>query len=211
MVQILPEWTDKSKIRIVLQHPDGEKKNHEFITSNRLNRELFIKPASNFKMPSIKKCDFVYKFIDSENKIVLLRIDNMGTYREAFEDWNSSGFMGNNRRAKSVYRRFHGISAPSDIQEVIAGVPSATEMFRNLFVKMKEAGTKQLLIDLRENDGGNSLMVQILMYFLYGKEKPDSAQKKNLNFLKSESILIYIFNDIKTETLTKSIRKERFL
>jgi len=36
---------------------------------------------------------------------------------------------------------------------------------------MEEAGTERLLIDLRNNDGGNSEMIHILLYFLFGKEK----------------------------------------
>jgi hypothetical protein len=34
---------------------------------------------------------------------------------------------------------------------------------------MKEAGSNTLVVDLRKNQGGNSAMTQILMYFLYGK------------------------------------------
>jgi hypothetical protein len=35
---------------------------------------------------------------------------------------------------------------------------------------MKEAGTRTLLVDLRQNSGGNSFMSNILVYFLFGKE-----------------------------------------
>jgi len=36
---------------------------------------------------------------------------------------------------------------------------------------MKEAGTEALIVDLSQNGGGNSLMADILTYYLYGTQK----------------------------------------
>jgi hypothetical protein len=60
--------------------------------------------------------------------------------------------------------------APDGVDAVIAGLPSATELFRSLVQEMKDAGTRTLLVDVRRNDGGNSAMSAILLYFLYGRE-----------------------------------------
>jgi CubicO group peptidase (beta-lactamase class C family) len=46
---------------------------------------------------------------------------------------------------------------------------SATETFRSMVVEMEQAGTDTLIIDLRHNRGGHSVMGDILVYFLYGK------------------------------------------
>jgi hypothetical protein len=46
---------------------------------------------------------------------------------------------------------------------------SATETFRSMVVEMERAGTDTLMIDLRDNRGGHSVMGDILTYFLYGK------------------------------------------
>jgi hypothetical protein len=75
------------------------------------------------------------------------------------------------RNGRLAYQQFHGERPPDDYDEVIAGVPSATEVFRSLVRDMKEARTKALIVDLRENSGGNSFMSNILTYFLYGREK----------------------------------------
>jgi hypothetical protein len=53
---------------------------------------------------------------------------------------------------------------------VLAGVPSASEIFVELFSDMQEAGTRLLVVDLRDNSGGSSAMSRIFVYFLYGTE-----------------------------------------
>jgi hypothetical protein len=93
----------------------------------------------------------------------------MSTYKESFEAWDSYGFPWTEDRAKEVFKRYQGKNPPEDKEALFAGLPSVTETFRSLVKDMKEAGTETLLIDLRRNHGGNSLMSQILVYFLYGK------------------------------------------
>lgn len=44
------------------------------------------------------------------------------------------------------------------------------ERFKSLVREMKQAGTQNLLIDFRENPGGDSKMADILIYCLFGKE-----------------------------------------
>jgi hypothetical protein len=60
--------------------------------------------------------------------------------------------------------------------EIGSRLPSATETFRDLVIDMASAGTETLVIDLRANGGGSSLMGDILIYMLYGKENLNSIQ-----------------------------------
>ena len=53
----------------------------------------------------------------------------------------------------------------------LAMIPSATETFRNMVIEMKQKGTDVLIVDIRNNGGGNFIMGPILVYFLYGKQK----------------------------------------
>jgi hypothetical protein len=124
---------------------------------------------SDFVLPSREKCDFVYSFLDEGKKTALLLIDNMSTYKEAFEAWDSYGFPWTMDRAQQVFKRYQGTQPPKDKDALFAGLPSVTETFRSLVKDMKDGGTETLLIDLRRNHGGNSLMSQILVYYLYGK------------------------------------------
>ena len=94
----------------------------------------------------------------------------MSSYREAYEDWIDSGMSEGPEFARATYQKFHGQAAPDRVEDVLAGIPSATDVFKDLVVAMKREGTSLLIVDLRKNTGGNDLMVQMLLYFLYGKE-----------------------------------------
>lgn len=167
---LLPEWTDKKRISLTLQMPDGRIEKMEMAVPSRLVTMMAASTESKMKLPARDKCDFVYEFLDPDKQTALLAIDGMMGFREAFEMWNNLEFYNNNDQAADIYRKYHGRSAPDDIDKTIAGLPSATEVFRSLVREMKEAGTKTLLIDLRRNDGGNSYMSEILVYFLYGRK-----------------------------------------
>lgn len=49
--------------------------------------------------------------------------------------------------------------------------PSATAVFRSLVTEMKERETNTMIVDVRGNHGGDSFIVDILVYFLYGRER----------------------------------------
>jgi hypothetical protein len=53
------------------------------------------------------------------------------------------------------------------VDERIAAVPSAAELFRDLFSAMRREHTATLIVDLRRNTGGNSFLGHILGAFLY--------------------------------------------
>jgi hypothetical protein len=149
MEDLLPEWEDTSRVSVALQLPSGEIRQIEFdlpvyvtMTSMRTAETQVILP---------RYAGFHYHFLDAEGKIAYLCVKDMMSYREAYEIWALAG------------------TRPST-EESRARSPSATETFRDMVVEMKEAGTETLIVDLRDNDGGHSLMSDILLYFLYGRE-----------------------------------------
>ena len=149
LTELVPEWTDQTTVRATLQHSDGTIADHEFRTpvySSSLRR-----PAETVAIPEPGPSGFGTGFLDDEGRVAFLRVDDMTGYREAL-----------------------GRTGPTSDQEipndVLAATPSATEVFRQLVIDMKEAGTETLLIDLRRDHGGASLMSDILVYFLYGKD-----------------------------------------
>jgi hypothetical protein len=149
MEDLLPEWQDSSCVRVELQLPSGEIEEIAFDLPQRMTH--LHTPESQITLPSELASGFRYDFLDAEGKTAYLRVDHMLHYREAYEIWALAG------------------SRPST-EETRAHIPSATETFRDLVVEMKEAGTEALIVDLRDNEGGHSLMSDILLYFLYGKE-----------------------------------------
>jgi hypothetical protein len=167
--KLLPEWTSEQSITVTLEHPDGSRLDHTFKVPTPVGYPPKYAETS-LEMPSTGKCDFVYEFIGDDRKTALLVISGMMRYRETLEMWRSFGGTDIEERVKDAYKRFHGSDPPKDLDLAIEGVPSATEVFRELVKEMKEAGTENLVIDIRENEGGNSYMAPILIYFLYGRD-----------------------------------------
>ncbi len=171
MEHLLPEWKDKSRVRLELRHDDGEIREHSLDVQKKMKYPL-TSPSTKITLPPRDKCDFAYAFIDEGRRTALLVIDGMSSYREVFEYERAVGSSMDIDRAQEIYKRYHGTwFAPGDADQLIGGLPSATDTFRTLVGEMKAAGTERLLVDLRRNDGGASLMADFLVYLLYGREK----------------------------------------
>jgi hypothetical protein len=149
MQDLLPEWEDTSCVSVELQLPSGEIRELDFDLPVRMG--AMLTPESRITLPSTDDFGFGYEFLDAEGKTAYLRIDHMSYYREAYEIWNTAG----SRKTTESER---------------ARIKSATRTFRSLVVDMEEAGTETLIVDLRNNEGGHSLMADILIYFLYSRE-----------------------------------------
>jgi hypothetical protein len=150
--ELVPEWLDKSKVTIGLKRPGEE--------IEEVTRELPIAlpvlhlPESRVDLPQTDDSDFLWEFRDppgDSDEIAYLRVDGMQGYREAYEMAAAEG-------------------SDSTSAEERARIPSATESFRSLVVEMKKRKTRTLIVDLRNNGGGNYMMAPILVYFLYGKD-----------------------------------------
>jgi CubicO group peptidase (beta-lactamase class C family) len=137
---LLPEWTDTGRVSVELQLSNGETREGVFDLPTGV--DAMLTPESRVVLPATDDSGFLYEFLDADGKTAYLRIDHLSNYREAAE-METSG------------------PAPH--------LRSATETFRSMVVEMEQAGTDTLIIDLRHNRGGHSVMGDILTYFLYGK------------------------------------------
>jgi hypothetical protein len=200
--RLLPEWKNSGSVHLVLETAEGERSTHELPTGARVDYPLLGKQSRFDKLPSIERSDFVYSFLDDAKHTAMLRIDGMMTYREAYEAWVSVGAPRREQDAKRLYKRFNGADPPDAYEDVIAGLPSATELFRQLVRDMKDAGTKRLYVDLRRNNGGASFMGDILLYFLYGAEKiVDIKYMRPSSEIKKYSEYFFDHNDVDFEEL----------
>jgi hypothetical protein len=166
--ELLPEWQDSSKLRVHLELADGKTQERGFTLRDK-NAPSLVRAGSKLEVPSMEKTQFAYQFLSSDKKTALLKIDGLGAYREM---WESEG-QGRDitKEVALVYQQILKREVPTDTAAALASIPSAVETFRRLFTEMKEAGTEALIIDLSQNPGGNSLMADILTYFLYGTQK----------------------------------------
>jgi hypothetical protein len=169
LADLIPEWQDASQVRIVLRDEDGREVEHSISVPSGLP-EKWIRPDSRVTRARPYPKGFAYTFLDEERTTALLVVDDMQSYREMYEAWIASNPADAETAVREMYARIHQSDAPDDIMAAMKGIPSATETFRALVQEMREAGTRTLLVDLRYNEGGNSTMYNILLYFLYGRE-----------------------------------------
>lgn len=128
-----------------------------------------LQPATVLAPPATDAAGLGWGFLGD---VAVLRIDSMGHHREAFESWRATGYTGplGDRLAAVARAALGGSEPPADLDARIALVPSATELLRSLVAAMRERRTQTLLVDLRANPGGNSLLGIMLIHFLYGIE-----------------------------------------
>jgi len=156
---LIPEWTDCATIDVTLRLPDGSLVERSFRTTHYAG--ILRYPETALEMIDAGPYGFATGFLDDDREIAILRVDDMTAYREVL------GRTGGRR--------------PEDISDAErASTPSATEVFRQLIVDMKAAGTETLLIDLRNDMGGASLMADILVYFLYGMDGLHEAASRSI-------------------------------
>ncbi|MDH5744019.1 MAG: S41 family peptidase, partial [Candidatus Aminicenantes bacterium] len=166
--ELFPEWQDSSNLRVQLELADGRTQERSFALRDK-NAPPLVRAGSKLEVPSMEKTQFAYRFLSPDRKTALLKIDGLGGYREMWESEGRSRDI--TKELALVYQQILKREAPTDTAAALAGIPSAVETFRRLFTEMKEAGTEALIIDLSQNRGGNSLMADILTYFLYGTQK----------------------------------------
>jgi len=143
MQDLLPEWQDTSPVTVDLRLATGEIRTLSFDLTQTIG--VHHTPETQVTLPRSNAAGLVYNFHDAERTIAYLRVDHMTNYRERCELLNGSpAYCGT--------------------------IPSATETFRDLVIDMEAAGSETLIIDLRDNDGGDAAMSDILIYFLHGKD-----------------------------------------
>lgn len=165
---LVPEWKDQRTVSVELRRPGGKVETSSIPVPASIDGPLH-RPASTIELPDTEKCGFGTGFLDPSGQTAILVVDHMSGYRERFEILRSLGRTDLRTAAEGYYRRWNGTDPPASTDAVLAGLPSAAEEFLSLLTTMKTTGSKNLVVDLRRDDGGSSAMAEILVYFLYGE------------------------------------------
>lgn len=91
-------------------------------------------------------------------------------YRESFEAFMTDQPDIVDELAPQAYERHVGGDPPSDRGEMVARLPSMMETLVDLVTDMAEHDTDTLVVDLRDNPGGDSTFVFHIIYVLFGWE-----------------------------------------
>jgi len=199
---LIPHGTRQQTISVGLKKASGKELIIDIPILESLPKKGYS-PETDVQLPSSHRQDFAYGFLDDRKQTALLRIDGMMSYREAYEWFHKMGMPWVKRGAGDVYRKFHGKEPPEEVEAIIAGLPAATETFTSLFKDMKEAGSRSLLVDLRKNQGGNSAMTQILMYFLYGKPTVLTSMKAAYSIKRYSELFFKNYENVTLDEINK--------
>jgi len=140
---LIPEWDDTSSITVEVLRTTGEVEELSFSLPRHVG--LMRYPPTEITVPPTTSSGFVTDFLThpgTGEEFAYLRVDRMDRYREAEECIGNPGHQ----------------------------YLSATDEFRDLVVRMAASESDTLVVDLRYNGGGHSLMADILVYFLYGTD-----------------------------------------
>lgn len=165
--KLIPEMKSAGVLTATILLPSKELRTVKFDLLQDKQTETVGFPTA-VKMPSTEKSDVVFGFPWKDKETALLVVQGMEQYREACECWFADGMAEAGELTGNAYKQFNKVEPPVDQKALLKGIPSATETFISLIEEMKRAGTKNLIVDLRENTGGHSMMKEMLLYFLYG-------------------------------------------
>jgi hypothetical protein len=189
LAALIPAAKGTEKIRCCFLMRSDEILEQEVEFVENLPKEP-ITLSSKVELPSKKERDPNFSFIDRNKKAALLRLDNLVSYREAFEAFRNTGYKQAEDWAKHFYRQFHNAEPPEEHDKIIEGLPAMTDTLRSLAVEMKKSNTEMLIIDVRRNGGGHSIGCDILVYFLYGLDVYQSVSE----MLSVERLSPYLFD-----------------
>lgn len=93
---------------------------------------------------------------------------NLSDYRESLEGKLAADADIAADQAGRAYERHVGGDEPDSVDETIAALPSMTDTLEEMAEEMAAASTDTLIVDLRDNPGGDSQFVFHLAYLLGG-------------------------------------------
>ena len=108
-----------------------------------------------------------YRFYEDGDTAVFVPGDLQG-YRESYEAAMAAGADRVEGLAPEAYERHVGDDPPEKLGELVAALPSMTEALAGLVEAMETAGTETLVVDVRDNPGGDSQFLFHLAYVLAG-------------------------------------------
>jgi len=217
MKRLIPEWIPGEPVSMDIA--DNNSSTHTIIlnTDTSAVYKTHGIAESAVDLPGTRTCDFVFDWIGPDSDIGYMRIDKQDEFREyaqqAVANLNAIQNPGTLRAyrqqylkyAHAWYSRYHEVQGPDSLELLIQGLPSFTEFMTGVSKQLKDNRTDYLIIDVRNNRGGISLMSDILIYFLFGK---DALAKTD-----AENIVISYHSELNMKTATSldidTINKER--
>lgn len=137
-----------------------------------------------------------YRFLDDDRSTALLVLPDCHSHREVHEMAVSvGGKMKEFYDTPGAYRRLVGEPVPEDIDDVLEGLPAATDILTDLVEEMADADTETLVVDTRDNNGGSSLIANLLTYVLYGLDGVAETESEQFSLPKDSALYRQQYGD----------------
>ena len=120
----------------------------------------FCRPSHSDQFPND---NLAFDFVGQDKNTMYLRLHNIMA-RDCFEYMRDNGMDYQDQ----LRRMYWGKDMPSDPNEAIAQLPSFSEEFEKMLIEMKKNKSKNLIIDLRGNDGGYTPISIPTLYQMWG-------------------------------------------
>ena len=181
--RLFPDWEPGEEVEVVVENADCTPEKLILQTGSDALYKTSGTDESLIQLPGTEKCDFVFDWLNDNKDIGYMCIEKQDEFREYAEQMIAGLKTIKDPATLKAYRnqylevghkyyeRYNGKRGPDSLELLIKGMPSFTEFMKDVVYKLKENNTENLIIDLRNNSGGVSLMSEILIYFLFGKEK----------------------------------------
>lgn len=191
MKRLFPAWEPGMSVSIEVEEANGHIRQLILPTGSDAVYKTSGSEKSSLKLPDTGKCDFVFDWINNDRNTGYMCLEKQDEFREYAEQMiaglktiQDKATVNAYRKqylavAHQYYQRYHGTPGPDSLELLISRLPSFTEYMTDVVNKLKNNNTENLIIDLRDNSGGVSLMSDILIYFLYGKEKMAELESDN--------------------------------
>jgi hypothetical protein len=130
---------------------------------------------------------FSHQLLD-DGRVGYLRLRAMWS-RGAFETMRADGRTDLQQWLTYAYDRFLNATPAPDVDEAIDGFPSLIEEVSALLRTVREHDVRDIIVDLRGNDGGFSIVGEPLLYQLFGRAYLDAPNPAYFATRVSEELL----------------------
>lgn len=215
MKRLFPGWTSGDDVTVEVTDSKNNDEKLIIPTGEKVSYKTSGLSESQLSLPETKRCDFAFEWLDRKRDVGYLRIDKQDEFREYAEEIiaglssiNDPATLKGYRNQYTIYahqwyNRYHGEPGPDSLELLVDGLPSFSGFMRDVTGSLKREGTSNLVIDLRNNRGGVSLLSDILIYFLFGKEKMAEIDRDNWEVSYLSEISTSIVPSFNTEVLNR--------
>lgn len=178
-------------LNIIVELPNGATTEGEIVPIAGDEQDTSPEPIaeleSSIQLPETSG-EPAYRFLDENRMTALLVLPDMISYREAHEVIRSLGYERGEEIAQRVYQDLFDTDVPDTYNEIVGELPSAIHILTEMVEEMERASTEHLIVDTRQNTGGNSLLSNALTYVLFGWEGIEATGENHIEIPKDSEL-----------------------